>query len=175
MRRGARSLKSESLGQRRSVRKPKTFHNFVCPASIGERPTRGPSYGCEPSIFLNGIPIGLLEKKLWFIMCGHFLGPNFWLEKSSFFTKKIKPWRLFKNRRDSTQVYTEIPLLLESSLDGFAKVVTTWFLFEILWQSEIPDFCEAQKRQIFSERRTVRITIVTVCRGDFIFWYLLFR
>ncbi len=88
MRRGARSLKSESLGQRRSVRKPKTIHNFVFPASIGERPTRGPSYGCEPSIFLNGIPIGLLEKKLWLIMCCHFLGPDFCLEKSSFVQKK---------------------------------------------------------------------------------------
>ena len=54
----------KSLGQRRSVRKRKTIHNSVSPASIRERPTRGPSYASEPSIFLNGIPIGLLEKKL---------------------------------------------------------------------------------------------------------------
>ena len=74
-------------------------------------------------------------------MCCHFFGPDFWLEKSSFvqkISKKIKPGRFFQNRRGSTKVYTEIPLLLESSLDGFAKVVAAWFLFEILWQSEIP-------------------------------------
>ena len=130
MRRGTRSLKSESLGQRRSVRKPKTIHNFVVPASIGERPTRGPSYAREPSVFLDGFQIGLLEKKLWSITCCHFFGPHFRLEKSSFFTKKIKPRRFFQNRRDSTKVYTEIPLLLESSLDGFEKAVTAWFFFE---------------------------------------------
>ncbi len=96
MRRGARSLKSESLGQRRSVRKPKTIHNFVFPASIGERPTRGPSYGCEPSIFLNGFPIGLLEKKLCIIMCCHFFGPHFRPEKSSFFQKKSSRDDFFK-------------------------------------------------------------------------------
>ena len=35
----------------------KTIHNFICTASIGEQPTRGPSYACEASIFLNSIPI----------------------------------------------------------------------------------------------------------------------
>ena len=70
-------------------------------------------------------------------MCCHFLGPDFCLEKSSFVQKKSSRDDFFQNRRDSTEVYTEISLLLESSLDGFAKVVTAWFLFEILWQSEI--------------------------------------
>ena len=62
-----------------------------------------------------GIPSGLLEKKLCFIMCCHFFGPHFWLEKNSFVqkvSKSFKKFRLFKFRRVPISVYTDIPLLL---------------------------------------------------------------
>ena len=63
----------------------------------------------------TGSPSGLLEKKLWFIMCCHFFGPHYWLEKNSFVqkvSKSFKKFRLFKFRRVPISVYTEIPLLL---------------------------------------------------------------
>ena len=63
----------------------------------------------------TGSPSGLLEKKLCFIMCCHFFGPHFWLEKNSFVqkvSKSFKKFRLFKFRRVPISVYTEIPLLL---------------------------------------------------------------
>ena len=50
----------------------------------------------------TGSPSGLLEKKLCFIMCCHFFGPHFWLEKNSFVqkvSKSFKKFRLFKFRR----------------------------------------------------------------------------
>ena len=63
----------------------------------------------------TGSPSGLLEKKLCFIMCCHFFGPHYWLEKNSFVqkvSKSFKKFRLFKFRRVPISVYTEIPLLL---------------------------------------------------------------
>ena len=86
-----------------------------------------------------GIPSGLLEKKLCFIMCCHFLGPPFWLGKNSFVqkvSKSFKKFRLFKFRRVPISVYTEIPLLLGSSLDVSEKVVTARHSLISFWQNE---------------------------------------
>ena len=52
--------------------------------------------------------------------CSRIGIPDF--PKNADFQKIIRPGRLFKFRRDATKVYTEIPLLLESSLDDFEKV-----------------------------------------------------
>ena len=52
-----------------------------------------------------GIPSGLLEKKLWLIMCCHFFGPHFWLGKNSFVQKISK-----KNQAGTT-------FLISSRLD----------------------------------------------------------
>ena len=87
----------------------------------------------------TGSPSGLLEKKLCFIMCCHFFGPHFWLEKNSFVqkvSKSFKKFRLFKFRRVPISVYTEIPLLLGSSLDVSEKVVTARHGLISFWQNE---------------------------------------
>ena len=162
-------MKSESLGQRRSVRKPKTFHNFVFPASIGERLTRGPSCGCEPSIFLNGFPIGLLEKKLCSIMCCHFLVPIFDSKKVHLFKKKSSRDDFFKTvetRRKFTlkslYFWNRVSTVLKkpSRLDFFLK------------------FSDRVKSRIFLKLRRCRYVrnvgqcgsrlahVMTACRGD---------
>ena len=90
----------------------------------------------------TGSPSGLLEKKLCFIMCCHFFGPPFWLEKNSFVqkvSKSFKKFRLFKFRRVPISVYTEIPLLLGSSLDVSEKVVTARHGLISFWQNEFSD------------------------------------
>ena len=87
----------------------------------------------------TGSPSGLLKKKLCFIMCCHFFGPHFWLEKNSFVqkvSKSFKKFRLFKFRRVPISVYTEIPLLLGSSLDACEKVVTARHSLISFWQNE---------------------------------------
>ena len=89
----------------------------------------------------TGSPSGLLEKKLWFIMCFHFFGPHYWLRKNSFVqkvSKSFKKFRFFKFRRVPISVYTEIPLLLGSSLDVSAKLVTTRHSLISFWQNEFP-------------------------------------
>ena len=65
----------------------------------------------------TGSPSGLLEKKLCFIMCCHFFGPLFLLEKNSFVQKVSKSFGFLNFVESLFAVYTEIPLLLESSLN----------------------------------------------------------
>ena len=105
----------------------------------------------------TGSPSGLLKKKLCLIMCCNFSGPPFWLEKNSFVQKVSKSFRkvrLFKFRRVPISVYTEIPLLLGSSLDVSEKVVTARHGLISFWQNE---FSPHPNLVFLSERHTLGI------------------
>ena len=72
-------------------------------------------------------------------MCCHFSVPLFDSKKNSFVqkvSKSCRKFRLFKFRRVPISVYTEIPLLLGSSLDAFEKVVTARHSLISFWQNE---------------------------------------
>ena len=84
----------------------------------------------------TGSPSGLLEKKLCFIMCCHFFGPNFWLEKNSFVQKvqTVSKSFGFLNFVESRFQFILKSLYFWDRVSTFLKKpsrpVTVWFPFD---------------------------------------------
>ena len=123
----------------RVVRERKKLNNSTSAVSFGERPTRGPSYTCALSLVQPAARADYSKKSYASWCVAIFSVPLFDSKKNSFVqkvSKSFKKFRLFKFRRVPISVYTEIPLLLGSSLDVSEKVVTARHGLISFWQNE---------------------------------------
>ena len=89
--------------------------------------------------WFNRHPERTTRKKVMLHNVLPFFRSQFLTRKNSFVqkvSKSFKKFRLFKFRRVPISVYTEIPLLLGSSLDVSEKVVTARHSLISFWQNE---------------------------------------